>query len=102
VKVGIWQYASLKRDCNPWLPAQPGDHGFVFVGLTDDASIGDHPEVFEVFEFVGVAQWRYLGQYRWQRVEPLTREHWLSLNPSVSTALRDCRPPPAEKNYANF
>lgn len=80
-------------DHNPWCPALPGHHGYMFVGLGREDKTFSLPEVQNVF--VGLPKekshsrrlYRYLGVYSIQRVSPLVVDEWNTLSKEVSCYL---------------
>lgn len=88
-KHGIFCYLCPNSDHNSWCPEQPGQHGYIFVGLGKEKDTFITPTILNVF--VGTKSpgqskpvFKYLGLYRVSRVEALTVEEWLSLPLKVS------------------
>ncbi|KAH8102478.1 hypothetical protein BXZ70DRAFT_784236 [Cristinia sonorae] len=73
-----------KRDLNCWLPASPGQHGFMFVGLAGPAKENERfaeAEVRTLFIQQPRGEWQYFGHYEVQRDpdDDLTVDEWQSL-----------------------
>lgn len=78
-----------QRQTNPWLPSQPGEHGYMFVGLK--GPFKDHerflgPTTRALFIPEGKSGWRYYGLYVIQRKpdNDLTVDEWNAFPDSVS------------------
>ncbi|KZW00521.1 hypothetical protein EXIGLDRAFT_143730 [Exidia glandulosa HHB12029] len=84
-KVALKQFKIERYYCpntsgNPWLPATPGAHGFMFIGMSElDQTVGQG-ECCEVFLGFGQNDWRYFGSYACTRVAPLTPKDFDSLS----------------------
>ncbi|EJD54466.1 hypothetical protein AURDEDRAFT_79396 [Auricularia subglabra TFB-10046 SS5] len=81
----ITRYYCPNAQGNPWLPKLPGMHGFMFVGMGAlDSTIGTD-ECCEMFIGMGTNDWRYFGNYRCTRMEPLTVDEFQNLTPAMQT-----------------
>ncbi|ESK98312.1 hypothetical protein Moror_62 [Moniliophthora roreri MCA 2997] len=81
---GIDGYLCPNVDNNPWCPAVPGQHGYIFVGLGQEHSTFLTEEERHVFVGKKIADqlrlsMSYIGLYRCCRVDALTVEEWKSL-----------------------
>lgn len=73
-------------DWNPWGPRSPGGVGIVFIdaiGTTVMKVPNPGPNGLTVFCRVDSNQWMYLGQYRAERMEPLSGAEWATLPKEV-------------------
>ncbi|KAK7058860.1 hypothetical protein VNI00_001484 [Paramarasmius palmivorus] len=82
-------YLCPNLDNNPWCPANPGEHGYIFVGLGREHATFLEEEYRHVFVGKKVAgqsrlSMSYVGFYRCFRVEALTVDEWASLSTGVS------------------
>ena len=85
----ITTYLCPGLDHNPWCPAAPGNHGYMFVGLGREKDTFLEPQNFNVF--VGLLKnkgsdrrkYRYMGVYCAVRVAPLTVDEWNTLSEFV-------------------
>ena len=75
---------------NSWLPAMPGAHGYMFVGLKGPGK--DHerflePTKWSLFLPKSGKSWEYYGEYEVHRQPDLdlTVEEWEAFSPEVST-----------------
>ncbi|KAF8622237.1 hypothetical protein AX15_007176 [Amanita polypyramis BW_CC] len=85
----ISTYLCPSLDHNPWCPAVPGEHGYMFVGLGREKDTFLEPQDYNVF--VGLfkdkgferRKYRYVGVYRAVRVSPLNGDEWDTLPETV-------------------
>ena len=77
-----------QRHLNPWLPHQPGAHGYLFLGLFGPGK--DHlrfiePTILALF-ICKNKTWEYYGQYIVHRVpeRDLSLDEWHALSDQVS------------------
>lgn len=96
-QLGIQQLAFFKWDCNIKAPMEPLQHGYIFVGLTDEHAIGTpgRNNCYELFIKFTVPQrrqygdqsqrqmWRYMGTYDFERAEPVPVAEWHTFDPKV-------------------
>lgn len=65
----------------------PGDHGYMFVGLGTEKNIFETPEIHQLFVgFEGPKRqklFRYMGEYRVSRTDPLSIQEWKALTNHV-------------------
>jgi len=69
-------------DLNPDFPLKPGAAGFIYSSREDvqDRSFS----LFVGFTRSKKAVWRYFGEYRTEKCEPMSKEHFRSLSNKVS------------------
>ncbi|KAI4526277.1 hypothetical protein K525DRAFT_189621, partial [Schizophyllum commune Loenen D] len=67
-------------ELNPWCPDTPGKHGFMFVGLGQDAGTFEQEETCPLFVTVAPQRCMYMGTYQAKRVQDLTPEEWGAMN----------------------
>ncbi|KAJ3561277.1 hypothetical protein NP233_g10288 [Leucocoprinus birnbaumii] len=85
----IEEYLCPRLDHNPWCPSNPGQHGYMFVGLSREKDTYTTPKMRNLF--VGLPKrshkderfFRYLGVYRVSRVDPLSVNEWKTLHHTV-------------------
>lgn len=73
-------------DWNPWGPRSPGAVGIVFIDAIGTAVTkvpNPGPNGLTVFYRVDSNEWMYLGQYRAERIEPLSGAEWATLPKKV-------------------
>ncbi|KAJ7225404.1 hypothetical protein GGX14DRAFT_420327 [Mycena pura] len=93
VKCGIKKFLCPNLKMNPWCPLQPGQHGFMFVGLGNESETFREPEELNLFLSVpppsGNLEVSYLGLYEAVRVEALTPAEWGTLSSTVQRSYVD-------------
>ncbi|KAF9044818.1 hypothetical protein BDZ89DRAFT_1058912 [Hymenopellis radicata] len=85
---GIDKYLCPNLDQNPWCPAVPGQHGYMFVGLGAECDTFLAPERCTLFigqkrDSRAAGRFQYLGEYIAQRVDALTLDEWNTLSPEM-------------------
>ncbi|TCD69986.1 hypothetical protein EIP91_005575 [Steccherinum ochraceum] len=84
-----------KRDLNCWLPRNPGDHGFMFVGLKGPAKDNERfaqPELRTLFIPKKEGEWQYYGEYEVFRdpKNDLSASEWFSLTEEFREGYAAC------------
>jgi hypothetical protein len=76
----ITKFLVPRFDHNPWCPSSPGEHGYMFVGLGNEADTFLQPETLNLFvskKGTGTRlSIKYLGVYVASRVDPLELDEW--------------------------
>ena len=83
MKHGVTVYLCPGLELNPWCPDTPGKHGYMFVGLGQDAGTFEQEETCPLFVTVAPQRCMYMGTYQAKRVQDLTPEEWGAMNANV-------------------
>ncbi|KAH7104818.1 hypothetical protein BKA62DRAFT_690742 [Auriculariales sp. MPI-PUGE-AT-0066] len=87
IRFGVSAYYAVNREGNPWTPHQPGESGFMFVGLnTTDAALG-HGEQRELFMKFAVNEFLYFGTYACWREDDLLADEFTNIDWHVTDGL---------------
>ncbi|KIY45465.1 hypothetical protein FISHEDRAFT_76645 [Fistulina hepatica ATCC 64428] len=68
---------------NPWTPRNPGQHGYMFVGLGSDRGTFIELETCPLFVKFGEKDYRFMGVYAATRDKDLSVEEWENLSEEV-------------------
>ncbi|KAI5897611.1 uncharacterized protein SCHCODRAFT_02609791 [Schizophyllum commune H4-8] len=79
-KHGVVVYLCPGLELNPWCPDTPGKHGYMFVGLGQDAGTFTQEETCPLFVTVAPQRCMYMGTYQAKRVQDLTPEEWWAMD----------------------
>lgn len=83
-KHGMAHWGYMHLDYQPMAPQLPGAPGLVYSTAPGDLDYHIESEGHYIFTRMSASEWQYMGKYRMDTCEPLSKEEWISLGPTVS------------------